>query len=148
MTSPLGESFPEEFRKKFCQDHLIPGAVLRIRSSHTTPPKIKRCVVLAIKDESVSIALTYINTKKPSSTYLRQWQWLLTCEEREYLDHDSYLDCAQLYEEDLIKIRRMMIDDTGVYLGRMSNEDFFEAKRRVASAKTIPSKLKKKYGLE
>lgn len=63
MTTPLGESFPEEFRKKFCQDHLIPGAVLRIHSSHTTPPKIKRCVVLAIRDESISIALTYIIPK-------------------------------------------------------------------------------------
>ncbi len=57
MTSHLGERFPEEFRKKFCQDHLRPGAVLRINSPHTTPPKIKR-FVLAIKDESVSIALT------------------------------------------------------------------------------------------
>ncbi len=147
MTSPLGESFPEEFRKKFCQDHLMPGAVLRIHSPHTTPPKIKRCVVIAIEDESVSIALTYINTKKPSSTYLQPWQWPLTCEGREYLDHDSYLDCAHLYEEDLIKIRRMMIADTGVYLGRMSEEDFLEAKKLVASAKTIPSKFKKKYGL-
>ncbi len=148
MTSPLGERFPEEYRKKFCQDHLRPGAVLRIHSPHTTPPKIKRCVVIAIKDESVSIALTYINTKKPSSPYLQLWQWPLTCEGREYLDHDSYLDCAQLYEEDLIKIRRMMIDDTGVYLGRMSEEDFLKVKNLVASAKTIPSKLKKKYDLE
>ena len=147
MTSPLGESFPEEIRKKFCQDHLIPGAVLRIHSAHTTPPKIKRCVVLAIKDESVSIALTYINTKKPSSPYLQSWQWPLTCEGRKYLDHDSYLDCAQLYEENLGKIRRMMIDDMGIYLGRMSKEDFRKAKNLVGSAKSIPLKLKKKYGL-
>lgn len=143
MTSPLGENFPEEFRKKFCQDHLIPGAVLRIHSSHTTPPKIKRCVVIAMRDETVSIALTYLNTKKPSSPYLQPWQWPLTSEGREYLEYDSYLDCAQLYEEDLGKIRRMMIDDMRIFLGQMSEEDFLEAKKLVASAKTIPSKLKR-----
>ena len=148
MTTPLGESFPEEFRKKFCQDHLIPGAVLRIHSPHTTAPKIKRCVVIAIKDESISIALTYINTKKPSSPYLQTWQWPLACAGREYLDHDSYLDCAQLYEEDFGKIRRMMIEDMGIFIGQMSKEDFLEAKKLVASAKTIPSKIKRKYGLE
>jgi hypothetical protein len=147
MTTPLGKSFPEEYRKKFCQKNLIPGAVLRIQSAHTIPPKIKRCVVIAIKDESVSVALTYINTKKPSSPYLQSWQWPLNCEGREYLDHDSYLDCAQLYEEDLNKIRRMIINDIGVYLGQMAKEDFRKAKKLVAAAKSIPLKLKKKYGL-
>jgi hypothetical protein len=93
------------------------------------------------------IALTYINTQKPSSPYLQPWQWPLTCEGREYLDHDFYLDCAQLYEENLGKIRRMMIDDMGIYLGRMSEEDFLKAKKLVASAKSIPSKLKREYGL-
>jgi hypothetical protein len=57
------------------------------------------------------------------------------------------LDCAQLYEENLGKIRRMMIDDMGIYLGRMSEEDFLKAKKLVASAKSIPSKLKREYGL-
>ena len=105
MTTPLGESFPEKFRKKYIQEHLIPGAVLRIHSLHTKPPKTKRCVVIALNDESVSIALTYMNTKKPLSPYLQASQLLLTGEGREYLDHDSYLDCAQLYEEELEKIR-------------------------------------------
>jgi hypothetical protein len=147
MTSHLGGSFPEEFRKNFCQEHLIPGAVLRIHSLHTTPPKTKRCVVIALSDESVSIALTYINTRKPSSSQLQPWQLPLVCEGRKYLDHDSYLDCAQLYEENLDKVRRMLIGDMSIYLDRMSNEDFFKARNLVALAGPISSKLKKKYGL-
>ncbi len=147
MTTPLGKSFPEEYRKKFCQEHLVPGAVLRFQSIHTTPPKIKRCVVIALNDESVSIALIYFNTQKPSSPYLHTSQLLLAGEGREYLDHDSYLDCAQLYEEALEKIRSMMISDMGIFLGQMSEVDFLEAKNLVASAKSIPLKLKKKYGI-
>jgi len=147
MTSPLGERFPEEYRKKFCRDRLIPGAVLRIHSPHTTPPKIKRCVVISIKDESVSIALSYINTNKPSNPYLQPCQLSILCKGRGYLDYDSFLDCAQLYEENLEIIRRMMIEDIGIYLGQMSKEDFRKVKNLVASAKTIPKKLKKKYGL-
>jgi hypothetical protein len=117
MTSPLGERFPEEYRKIFSRKHLIPGAVLRFHSFHTTPQKIKRCVVIAIKDELASIALSYINTKKPSSLYLQSSQLQLLCKGRAYLDHDSFLDCAQLYEENLEKIRRIMIEDIGIYLG-------------------------------
>ena len=41
----------------------------------------------------------------------------------------------------------MMIDDMGIYLGQMSDEDFLKAKKLVASAKSIPSKLKLKYSL-
>jgi len=147
MTSTLGERFPEEYRKNFSRKRLIPGAVLRFHSLHTTPPKIKRCVVIAIKDESVSIALSYINTNKPSNPYLQLCQLPLLCKGRGYLDHDSFLDCAQLYEENLEKIRQTMIEDVGVYLGQMSKEDFRKAKNLVASAKTIPKKIKKKYGL-
>jgi hypothetical protein len=148
MTTPLGKSFPEEFRKTFCQDHLIPGAVLRFHTPHTTPPKIKRSVVIAINEESVSIALTYINTRKPSSPYLLPWQMFIESRGREYLDHDSYLDCAQLYEEDLVKIKRLLIGDTSTFLGQMSKKDFIKAKKLIISAKSISAKLKKKYGLE
>jgi hypothetical protein len=147
MTTSLGKSFPEEYRKKFCQEHLIPGAVLRIQSIHTTPPKIKRCVIIALKEETISVALCYVNTNKPSSPYLYAWQYALASEGRAYLDYDSFLDCAQLYEEKLDKIRRIMINDMGIYLGQMSKDDFRKAKNLVTSAKSVPLKLKKKYGL-
>ena len=39
-----------------------------------------------------------------------------------------------------------MIEDMDVYLGQMSESDFLKAKKLVASAKSIPFKLKKKYG--
>ncbi len=147
MTTPLGDSFPEELRKKFCQEHLVPGAVLRIHSQHTRPPKIKRCVVIAASEESASLALTYINTEKPSSLYLQPWQWFLPSKDRAYLEHDSYLDCAQLYEEDLARIRRMFIEDMNIYLGQLTEKDFLKAKTMVVSAKPVPAKIKKKYGL-
>ena len=146
MTPPLGEHFPEEYRKKFCQDHLKPGAVLRFQSNQTSPPKIKRCVVIALNDESVSLALTYINSGKPSNPYLQPWQLYFECEGREYLDHDSYLDCAQLYEENFEVISRMIMRDFSIYLGRMSDEDFLKVRGLVELAKSIPFKLKKKYG--
>lgn len=146
MTPPLGERFPEEYRKKFCHDHLKPVAVLRFQSIQTSPPKIKRSVVIALNDESVSLALTYINSGKPSNPYLQPWQLHLECEGREYLDRDSYLDCAQLYEENFEVISRMLLRDITVYLGRMSGEDLLKVKSLVALAKSIPFKLKKKYG--
>ena len=147
MSTSLGKSFPEEYRIKFCQEHLIPGAVLRIKSTYTKPQKIKRCVIIALKEETISLALCYVNTNKPSSPYLQKGQFALSSKGRSYLDHDSFLDCAQLYEENLEVIRHMMINDIGIHLGQMSKEDFRKAKNLVVSAKSIPIKLKKKYGL-
>jgi hypothetical protein len=65
----------------------------------------------------------------------------------EYLDHDSYMDYAQFYEEDFGKIKRMLIGDLKIYLGRMGKNDFRKAKNLILSANSIPIKLKKKYGL-
>jgi hypothetical protein len=89
MTALLGDSFSESFRKKFCQDHLVPGVVLRFKSHHTHPLKIKRCVVIAVSEETVSLALIYINTEKPSSPHLQPWQSFFASEKRGYLEHDS-----------------------------------------------------------
>jgi hypothetical protein len=69
ITPRLGDRFPKEYRESFCKQHLKIGAVLRLHVSQTTPPKIKRFVVLGINEDDVSVALLFINrlgfTDKP-----------------------------------------------------------------------------------
>jgi hypothetical protein len=145
---PLGDSFSKDYKETFCNNHLIPGAVLRFFSRHTKPPKEKLCVVVAITKDSVSLALNYINTKPPLNPHLQPWQLFLAHRGREeYLNHDSYLDCAQLYEENLGTVRKLLLEDIGIYKGQLLREDFKKVRNLVASAKTITPELKKKYGL-
>ena len=68
---------------------------------------------------------------------LAPWQMFLECEGHEYPDHDSYLGCAQPYEEDLEGIKRMLMGDPNIYLDQMSKRDFLREKKLIVSADSI-----------
>ena len=63
MTSRLGEKFPLQHRKQFCDRHLKKGAILRFNIDFTDPPKIKRLVVLGINRRLGKVAISVINTE-------------------------------------------------------------------------------------
>lgn len=150
MTSPLGDKFPLQYRKQFCDRHLKKGAVLRFIIDFTEPPKIKRLVVLGVNERLGRVAVCVINTEiNPNvlrTKELRDLQLTLESHGRFYLDHDSYLDCSKIFERDLQFIRNKIIADMGVYLDQMSDVDIRSAEAKISSARTIPVKLKKRYG--
>jgi hypothetical protein len=65
---------------------------------------------------------------------------------REYLSHDSYLDCSSIDEEDLQWVQSTLITDPSCHLGQLSNTDLAYAEKAIMNAKTISGKKKKKYG--
>lgn len=150
MISPLGDKFPLQYRKQFCNRHLKKGAVLRFNIDFTDPPKIKRLVVLGINERFAKIAVSVINTEINPNVIktkdLQDLQLSLESHSRSYLDHDSYLDCSRLFEIDLQFIRNKIIAEIDVYLGQMADIDIRNTEAKIISARTIPLKLKKSYG--
>ena len=150
MTSRLGEEFPLQHRKQFCDRHLKKEAVLRFNIDFTDLPKIKRLVVLGINRRLGKVAISVINTEiNPNvlrTKELRDLQLPLKSHGRPYLDHDSYLDCSRIFERDIESIRNTIITDIDTYLDQMSNIDIRSAEVKIRSARTIPVKLKKRYG--
>lgn len=144
MNPLLGDSFTKEYRISFCNRHLKPGAIFRAHVPHTTPPKVKRFIVIAINEAIFSMGLLFINSQVNPN--LRNLNLFLTADQRTYLDNDSYLDCSRLYEWSLPLLRKKFVANPKIYLGHLCDTDMAKARQLVISAKTIERKLKQRYG--
>lgn len=150
MTPPLGDFFPKANRERHCDSLIKAGAVFRMSVPHTNPPKIKRFAVIGVSDDRASVGILFINSEiNPAlfpSTYLKSLHFPLPSEDRPYIEHDSFLDCSQLYEMDFQILKEHCVADVGVHIGETADTDFEKIKNLAASATTIETKKKRKYG--
>lgn len=148
MTPRLGDQFPPEFREDFCKKHLVRGAVLRIRTELTVPPKIKLFVVWGSEEFLNQIGVSFINSEITSirNPRLQALQYPLLLKNHSFLSHDSFLDCSKIYEKGLKAVRDLLTEDIGAFLGEISPHDLLRAEELIRNATTIEEKLKKRYG--
>ena len=147
----LGDIFPDEWKEKLANENLKIGAVIRITVPDTTPPKIKRLVIVGIGDSKEKLISIFINSDiNPSilnTPELQQLQHKLEKEKCPFLDHASYADCSKVKERDYSEIHKLLKGDTSTHLGQLNNEDLKAIKALLKSAKTIPVRTKKAYSL-
>lgn len=119
--------------------------------SLTTPPKIKRFVIIGINEELGRVGCLCINSRvNPNiitTSHLQGLQFLMEAHDRPYIDHDSYLDCSRLYEDNFQRLQDKYVLDTRTYLGQLTEADLVRVKRLVISARTIEKRKKKRYSL-
>jgi hypothetical protein len=147
VSGTIGGRFPEQQRKDFCKRHLVPGSVFRLFSPETSPPKIKRFILLAFDVSAESAAILFINSEVPRNPYIGPLQYPIKASEKSFVSHDSFIDCSHLYERNLAPFRKAFIDDPGIYLGALSTQDLKAISAIVENAKTVSPILKRKYGL-
>lgn len=129
------------------ENWLIPGAVIKVFTHNTEPPKFKRCVIIGLADPPTMVAVVYFNTVYPPSPFLEPYQIAFSGSEG-FLEHDCYLDCAQLFEETEAWIRHEITNNREpALLGSLSENRLNEVLSMVKKAPTIRMKLKKKYGI-
>jgi hypothetical protein len=147
----LGEQLPEHFKKAFAQERLRAGAVVRRMVPDTRPPKIKRCVIVGISDDLVSVGVVFINSDINFNVLptkeLQELQYLVSATGRDYVEHDSFVDCSQLFEHSYAALLRETQNEPGIILGKVTPADLAAIYSLVKNAKTISPKLKKKYHL-
>jgi hypothetical protein len=151
MVPTLGDCFPPGFQEKYKASNIIPGAVFSIFATATTPPKIKRIVILGVNNDQAVIGHLYINSNLNlqclNTDELRNLQIYLEAEGREYLDRDSFLDCSHLVTMTLEDLKAAYDKDSDIYLGNLLNEELDQAREKASSADTITRKLKKMFDL-
>ncbi len=151
MPPPLGDHFPEEFRRQFADHHLQIGTVIRARVADTNPPKIKRFVIVGVSADKLALGTLYINSEINPNIFpteeLKRLHLRLEATGRTYLEHDSYLDCSRIYEKDHEAILEVLKTDTGSVLGQLAPDDLARLKQTVKAARTIAIRVKKKFGL-
>jgi hypothetical protein len=142
MTPKLGDLFPQEKREEQAKRLFTKGAVLRLHSSDINNPKIKRLIIIGFDDEQ-TVGKVYINSA-PQSSYS---QLGFGAEERDYLDHDSYVDCSQIYEGSYSYLIECVQSDLSCHIGTLSDKDMADIERELRVARTIPTKQKRRFGL-
>ena len=151
MTPTLGDLFPSDLKADYIDRSISPGSVFRLISPHTNPPKIKIFVILAVTEDTFCVGILYINTDINVNLFptpsLRALHNPLKAKDWEFLDHDSYLDCSQIYELSFDQLKEKFKTDSDCYLGELEGDDFEQSVELVKSARTISLRDKRKFGL-
>lgn len=81
-----------------------------------------------------------VNKNVINSKILLDCQFPLKGNDYDFLQHDSYLDCSELFEMDKIKILQK-----GVEVGELTSKDKILVMEHLCNSEVISVKLKKRY---
>jgi len=135
----LGEHFSEDDKNQFVERNLRPSHVIKLFCRTTTPPKEKRLVIASINPE---LLIFIINSEIPrfyeKKPYLKNQQIPLTKQKENFLDHDSWLDCSEVFREfNIQKVKEILLADTSRVLGRLSDEVIAQLMDVVSESETL-----------
>lgn len=101
---------------------VAPGDVIRLFFQTTKPPKFKRCVVACLSPSPILLLInSEINDFINNRDELRSMQVLIDRVSHNFMDHDSWIDCAQLFGYPLDWIHASLGSDPRQRLGRISD---------------------------
>jgi len=95
----LGGHFPEDIRQSHASRQIGAGSIFFVHCEFTTPPKCKYVAVLA-DDQHPLIALinSEVHPYIQARPRLLQLQVRMPESDYAFLDHDSYLNCASVFQ--------------------------------------------------
>lgn len=131
---------------------IVPGMVFLTWDIHTTPPKEKIHIIVAINSEEAMIATVRINSKLNINVY-RDLDSQLHCislkaNDCDFLNHNSVVDCNIITKYPLKKISQLLSKETNRIKGAISEDLLKDIKLRLASARGITPNDKAKFGLK
>ena len=126
------------------------GTVLRMMVKDTTPPKVKRFIIVGESADSLTLASVYINTElniKVNYNLDLQCQHIeFQAAGRDYLDHTSFVDCSKLKIIERAELCAIIQNRPAIIIGKLDQQDFEIIRRQLICSKTIKGKIKKRYG--
>ena len=148
----LGDFLPNERKKSLkLPKGIAVGTVLRAFVNFTTPPKEKRFIVVGFHEDEIHLASVLINSDINFNinfgTEMIACQYEIKKGDREYLEHDSFVDCSELHNIDLSEINSKIDKDPDMVIGHVEKEDLDGIMKTIQSSKTIKGKIKKKCGV-
>jgi len=147
----IGDFLPENIKNEIANENLKVGSIFRTFEHNTTPPKIKRFIVVGVSTNAVLFATVYINTEINPRLFntpeLQSLHLPISADGREYIDHDSHIDCSQLLERNINDLKAIYLKDLSCHIGTVSTDDLKLIRKIIKENRTIPIKKKKDYGL-
>lgn len=142
---PLSESFPPELvaqlkasREEIYRSKIIPGAVIRLTSTHTTKTKTKRFLVV----NADPLKLFIINTEI-FARHLNSQTWAIPHQVKveadgSCFDSECHIDCSNFWDEfEFEDIVQQCVANTCEVLGNISSIVAAEVFDRVSGCRTF-----------
>lgn len=140
---------------KVTVDKIVPGALIRtvisteeglvFKDSRTEKPK--RLIIIGVDSQrQICYGSVLVNTKpNPNLQYSNQFldtQYVVRkVNYTDFLDYDSFADCAQVFSIPMNKIL------SGEYFGNLLEEDFNSVMSMLRNNRTMTVKEKKRFGI-
>nr|MBZ1362377.1 hypothetical protein [Dyadobacter fermentans] len=116
----------------------------------TTPPKVKRFIIVGESADSLTLASVYINTELNMTVNynldLRCQHLEFPADGRDYLDHTSFVDCSKLKIIERAELCAIIQNRPTIVIGKLDQQDFEMVRRQITCSTTIKGKIKKRYG--
>lgn len=146
----LGDFFPESFKNDFARRNLKIGTVLKLHIKNTKPPKEKRFIVVGKTIDGVCLATVFINSEINLNINftdeLRHLHCFFPASGREYLDHDSYVDCSTIYVRGHEELYEALKNRPEALLGVLDRKDLLTIRETIIRSPKIKGKDKKRFG--
>lgn len=148
----LSDFLPDKLKNEFADQNLKVGTVIRKLAKDTTPPKKKRFIIIGIDRDKVKIGTVYINTDLNTNVfrndYLKSLQIKIRAKDNTFIEHDSYVDCSEIYEKEYIDLYEYISHNPNEVLGSADEKDMINILTAIKTSRTIEPKNKKRYGLK
>jgi hypothetical protein len=139
----LGDFFPDSFKEEFARKNLQIGSVLKLHIKDTNPAKEKRFTVVGKTTDGLCLATVFINSEiNPFINFspeLQQLHCFFKANGREYLDHDSYVNCSTIYIRNHDELHEALE-------GLLNESDLQIIRSKIVSSPKIKGRDKKRFG--
>jgi hypothetical protein len=147
----FSDLFPQSFRDDFAERNIQVGSVIRVFVKDTTPPKVKYFIVIGFSEDNVLLGTVFINSAINQNIfhneYLKGLNVPLDSQMYDFIDHNSFVDCSDIKERNLVEIKQLLSNDPECSKGVVSEETMKTISTTLASATTISLNKKRKFGI-
>lgn len=150
----LGDLFPDELKENNANYNLQKGSVIKMHVDDTTPPKVKRFIIIGITKDEVTLGAVYINSEINPNIFrnksLRDLHLPLVAEGNDFLDHDSFVDCSKIFPKSTEVLKNFLIENTDPNqgaIGKVEESDLGQIQAKLLKAMTISYADKKRFGI-
>jgi hypothetical protein len=123
---------------------LTPGRVLKLFCDFTDPPKDKLLIVLAVSTDTavfvISSRMTRFAERKP---HLRACHVLVPAATHAFLDHDSYVNCAEVVSIKTRVVEEQLLQDAKRIVGSIHTEIARQIREVVQISPTIADRMRR-----
>lgn len=148
----LGEYFSKKEKKALLlPEGIIVGTVIRAFVHFTNPPKEKRFIVVGFHEDKINLSSVLINSEINLNVNYTQelaYEHLFFKQiEREYLSHDSYIDCSEIHSIDISDINKKIDENPSIIIGQVSKSDLDRIMKQIIDSEVVKGKIKRRCGI-